>query len=267
MKLAFSTIACPNWKFSEIVASGKDLGFDGVEIRGIGSNMYAPKMSIFQPENLDATNKLLGDFKISLLASNACIAVPEKSEDAIREGKEYIDLASTLGVKYIRVMCTDVPYLDGGDFNTAVENYKTLASYGEKLGVTPLLETNGMFCNTKILAKCITDTGENNVGILWDIHHPYRYGEESIVETFDNIGHFVKYVHIKDSIVEDDKTIYKMLGCGDIPISEALNLLKNSGYDGYITLEWVKRWNKNIEDAGVVLPHFIEKIKEYAILN
>ena len=42
MKLAFSTLGCPNWPWREIYAAAKDLQVDGIEIRGIENEMYAP---------------------------------------------------------------------------------------------------------------------------------------------------------------------------------------------------------------------------------
>jgi len=37
MKIGFSTLGCPDWTLSEILATAKDLGYNGVEIRGIAS--------------------------------------------------------------------------------------------------------------------------------------------------------------------------------------------------------------------------------------
>ena len=42
MKLAFSTIGCPNWSYDEVVSTASDLGYDGFEVRGIGGEIYAP---------------------------------------------------------------------------------------------------------------------------------------------------------------------------------------------------------------------------------
>ena len=70
--------------------------------------------------------------------------------------------------------------------------------------------------------------------------------------TYSNIGKYIKYVHIKDSVMENDKVKYKVLGKGDVPVQEAQKLLKDNGYDSYVTLEWVKRWCPDLEDAGVV---------------
>jgi len=34
-------------------------------------------------------------------------------------------------------------------------------------------------------------------------------------------------------------------------------LLKENNYNSFITLEWVKRWCPELEDAGIVFSHFI----------
>jgi sugar phosphate isomerase/epimerase len=69
------------------------------------------------------------------------------------------------------------------------------------------------------------------------------------------------HVHIKDSIEKDGKIIYKMLGYGDVPVVEALHLLKEGGYKGHLSLEWVKRWLSDLEEPGIVFLHFINRVK------
>ena len=48
MKLSFSTLGCPRWTLKEIVATAKDLGFGGVEIRGIGDKINALETPSFR---------------------------------------------------------------------------------------------------------------------------------------------------------------------------------------------------------------------------
>ena len=48
MKLSFSTLGCPRWTLKEIVATAKDLGFGGVEIRGIGDKINALEIPEFR---------------------------------------------------------------------------------------------------------------------------------------------------------------------------------------------------------------------------
>ena len=51
MKLAFTTAGCPGWTFDEIFAAATDLSMDGIEIRGVGDEMYAPDCACFSPPN------------------------------------------------------------------------------------------------------------------------------------------------------------------------------------------------------------------------
>ena len=47
MKISFSTLGCPSWSWKEIYAAAKDLGFDGIEVRGVKNQIYAPKVPEF----------------------------------------------------------------------------------------------------------------------------------------------------------------------------------------------------------------------------
>ena len=50
MKLSFSTLGCPEWSFSDIVSAAKDMGYDGIEIRGVKNVMDVPRIPEFSPQ-------------------------------------------------------------------------------------------------------------------------------------------------------------------------------------------------------------------------
>lgn len=254
MKLAFSTIGCPDWSLDDIIAAASDLHYDGIEIRGIGGELYAPGIKQFAEgrERLAAKLESIG-VKISCLASGATFAAHEKKDASLTEAKAYIDLARELKVPFVRIMSTDKPYYDGGDVNLCKTLFKESVRYAEGTGVTPLMETNGLFVDTALLKAFLEETGG---GALWDVHHPFRFGGESVDETARNLRGLIKYVHLKDSVVVNGNTSYRIMGYGDVPIKDALRLLKEDGYDGYLTMEWVKRWNRELEEPGVVFAHF-----------
>lgn len=131
MKLAFSTIGCPNWSYDEVVSTASDLGYDGFEVRGIGGEIYAPDVKQFKPENIEKTKEKLKSLGlgITMLTSGASLAVYSEKEKAVAEAKAYIDLAEALGVPYIRVMCTNRPMPDGGDIQLCKRLYKEILSY------------------------------------------------------------------------------------------------------------------------------------------
>lgn len=263
MKFAFSTLGCPDWNFNEMISTAKDLNLDGIEIRGIDNEVFAPFAKPFREENLSKTKELLAskNINISLLATGACVSDSNHIESVFGEAMVYTDLAQKLGVKYIRIMITNKPYPEKADFDAAVYAFQRICDYADKKGIIPLIETNGILADSAVMKEFIESVNRKNSGVLWDIHHPYRYFNETPEYTYSNIGKYIKYVHIKDSVMENDKVKYKILGKGDVPVQEALKLLKDNGYDSYVTLEWVKRWCPDLEDAGVVFSHFANYVK------
>ena len=52
MKTSFSTLACPDFSWQDIYSMAKDFNFDGIEIRGLGDNIYSTKAAPFTDEEL-----------------------------------------------------------------------------------------------------------------------------------------------------------------------------------------------------------------------
>lgn len=264
MKLSFSTLGCPDWPLSEIVLAAADLKLDGVEIRGIENEMYAPLTKPFLPENIEGTLNRFSSagLEISMLTSAACLTGKDRGK-TLKEAHDYIDLAKRISCKYVRVLVTPYaqPTPSDGDVDDAVEPYRQICDYASTTGVIPLVETNGPLADSNAMAKFIEKTDRENAGVLWDIHHPFRFFGESPWDTAHNLENKIKYIHIKDSVIKEEKIVYKMMGCGDVPILEALKALKNIGYDSYISLEWVKRWNRDLEEPGIVFSHYASHLR------
>lgn len=263
MKFSFSTLGCPDWAWDVIFASAKDIGMDGIEVRGVGKQIYAPRSKPFLDENVEATKARLdaGNMEIPVFDTGAVLAREDRCTAGVLEAQDYIRLAAKTGTKYIRVMCVDVPEPCEADLRLCADMYERVCRFGEEYGVVPLIETNGPLADTAVMKEFMEGIKCENKGVIWDIHHPYRYFGESVETTLANIGQWMYHVHIKDSAIVDGKIEYRMLGRGDIPVKEALLALRDRGYEGYVSLEWTKRWNENLEEAGVVFPNFASYVK------
>ena len=258
MKLSFSTLGCPLWNFDEVITTAKDLGLSGVEIRGLAKEIYTPKIKEFLPEHIDATMKKLAQMnvEIPILTSAAALADEENGDAAYNEACEYVDLAAKIGTKYIRVMGTNKPEPSYGNFKQASMLYSSLCEYAKKKNVTPLIETNGMLASSKEMLAFINMSGADNAGVLWDVHHTVRYYYENPEETAAALGELIRHVHVKDSVVKNGKIEYRMMGYGDISVLDCVKALKNQNYGGYISLEWLKRYNPELQEPGIVFAHF-----------
>ncbi|HIX93482.1 MAG TPA: AMP-binding protein [Firmicutes bacterium] len=271
MKIAFSTLGCPDFSWTDIYSVAKDFGFDGIEIRGLGDNIFAVKASPFTDSQIDRTTATLNrlGLEIPCLTSGCCLKFADKLDEAIDEITAYIELAKKLNTSYIRVLADLDPAPAGEiDDDFMVKAIKRAAECAKGTGVTLLIESNGVYSDTKRLKKLLDGVNMREVAALWDIHHPYRFANESPEETVANLGSYIKYVHVKDSVMtvgDDGKPVikYKMMGYGDMPIPEMLRALRSIGYEGYISLEWVKRWAREIEDCGIVFPQFASYMREH----
>jgi len=266
MKFAFSTLGCPEWTWGEIKSAAADLGFDGVEIRGIRGEMYAPNLAIFQPEQLLPTLAELHRLSLSISClTTACFLFDKENiEKHMADARAYIDLAARIGVPNIRLLGDAAPEAgEGIDVDFVAANLKELAQYAADKRVYVLLENNGVFADSKVIVDVMQKVNHPSAGILWDVHHPFRYFGESAEYTYDMVKPWLRYIHMKDSIMVDGKCVYRMVGDGDEPNLEVLRLLKRDRFNGYVSLEWVKRWNRELTEPGIVFPRFISYVRRY----
>lgn len=259
MKLAFSTLGCPDFDWSDIYSLAKDFDFDGIELRGMGEDIFNLKGKPFAPENIAETKAHLEKLGLSIpcISSGCSLKFGEREEANIAELSDYIKLAGALGGAYIRILGDEKVFPDGEvDDATVIRQLLRLLPLAEQNNVTLLIETNGVYADTKRLANLLSHIESDNVGALWDLHHPYRVVGETPQQTVQNLGMFIKYTHIKDSLSQSGKVIYKLMGDGDLPIDACMRALRSINYEGFISLEWLKKYMPDLESAGVVFPHF-----------
>ena len=259
LKISFSTLACPNFSWTDIYSMAKDLGFDGIEIRGLGKPFTEAQL----PKTV-AKLKSLG-LEIPCLTSGACLKFKDKFEEVKNEITEYAKLAGKLNTSYIRILGDLNPAPNGDvDDEYVSECLKKLVPIAEEYNVTLLVETNGVYSDTARLAKLLESVNSRKVAALWDMHHPYRFNNESPETTVANLGEYIKYIQVKDSVIDENGNVkYMIMGSGDIPIKDMIAALDKINYTGYISLEWVKRWAPDLSDAGIVIPQFAEYMSPY----
>ncbi len=257
MKIAFSTLSCPNWSWSEITSAAKDLGFDGIGLRGVANEMFAIHATPFLDKNIEETKRKLMklDLEIPCLVTGCTLF--EDNDTMLDSCKKEIDLAERIGTPYIRFLGDSTPKPENEiDDSIVLKNILLLSDYAQGKKVTLLIETNGVFADSQFMADFMNKVERDNVGVLWDSHHPFRYMNESFKFTYNTLSKWIKYIQVKDSIIENGETVYKLFGQGDLNVESLIKLLVDKKYDGYISLEWVKRWNKHLEQASIALPHF-----------
>ena len=266
MKFAFSTVGCPDYQWSDVYSMAKDLGYDGIEVRGLGREFSTFNMQPFSEGEVGLTVKKLAELRLSIpcLSSGCVLKFADKREENLAQLKDYIHLAQKLNCPYVRVMGDYGAAPDGDvDDEVVASQLRELIPLAEECGVTLLLETNGAYADTARLRDLLTDLASDNVAALWDMHHPYRFMHESPEQTLQNLGTYIKHVHIKDSVIQDGRLVYRLMGDGDLPIADMMMALRSINYEGYVSLEWVRYWNRDMYDAGVVFPQYIHYMEAF----
>lgn len=258
IKLAFSTLGCPDWTFEEIYSAAADLGFSGIEIRGMGKEIYAPRIREFCEELPRTREKLQkAGLEIPLFTSGANLSATDPAA-AMCEAKEYVILCERAKVPYVRVLGDQNPQPgEAASLPVLAERFGEICDFARAHGVSVLVETNGVLADSAKMAELLDRTAADNLFVLWDVHHTYRFFHEAPEKTVRALGKVIRHVHLKDSLVENGQVRYKMMGGGDIPVAEAVSALSRVGYEGFYSLEWVKRWASELTEAGIVFPQFV----------
>lgn len=266
MKLAFSALGCPGFAWPDIYSMATDFGFSGIELRGLGDDIFSLRAKPFLPENLSQTSAFLKQkhLEISCLSTGSALKDADALPQTIEEIRSYCDVAAALSTPYIRIL-GDLTAQATGEVNDDIVlgALQELAPYAEQKGVMLLVETNGVYADTKRLSKLLQAVRSDAVGALWDMHHPYRFVGESPEQTVQNLGAYIKYTHLKDSVMLDGKVCYRMLGEGDLPVAGMVQALQSINYEGYISLEWLKAYQPDLQDAGIVFPHFAHYMQQF----
>ncbi|MEM3478800.1 MAG: sugar phosphate isomerase/epimerase family protein [Candidatus Bathyarchaeia archaeon] len=268
MKLSFSTLGCPNWDLQKIVRSAAEMGYDGVEFRGLLEDLDISRRPEFT-RDLNKTKRLLADYGISIsgisISARFAVVDPEEKREQFNEARQNMVLAAELGAPIVRIYGGRIPegYTRETIMPIIAQNLREIGDEAEDHDVTLALETHDDWIDTALCAQLMREVNHKRVRILWDLHHPYRMRGESPEETYRNIGQYTVSVHVKDSIVEDNKVKYVLLGEGDIPIKEMLKMLLEGGYRGYAIVEWEKRWHPELLDPEIVFPQYARKMREW----
>ncbi len=269
LKLAFSTLSCPEWTFEEICDAAQQYGYDGIEFRGVGKELDLPNVPEFAPAQIAVTRGKLEAAGLSAVCLSSSISVVEMTaaeidlHNAVSHAQRYIELAKEVGARYVRLFCGNIPpgMTRIAAMDRAAETLRRIGDFAQPRGVVAVVETHDQFCRTDQLMDLIRLANHPAIQVLWDIHHPYRLEGETIDHSMHNLDGRVRHIHVKDSVLnmDSDGYTYVPLGHGDIPIPDAMRALNKAGYDGYYALEWEKRWFPALEGPEMVLPQYVRQ--------
>ncbi len=266
MKLAYSSLACPAWTIEEAAEAAARYGYAAIEWRLADGATIGPDASAEVCRRLREAPAAHG-IEIACLDTSCRITQPSSAERAatIEAGQRMLDLAAELGAPFARVFGGALPVgtTRAEILAPTAEVLHTLGVYGSERGVTVALETHDAWTSSADVMELIREVALPSVKVLWDAHHTYRSGEQP-AQTLALMGDAIAYVHLKDSRSASGKAgewTYCLLNEGSVPLREICALLKRSGYDGYLSLEWEKKWHPEIAEPEIALPQAVPYLR------
>lgn len=176
--------------------------------------------------------------------------------------KKHIDVIHLMGIKVLRhdVTLFTLPnehmtiHYFNKHFSQIVKGSQLVADYANQLGITTTIENHGFNVQSSDRVQSVIHAvNRENFKTTLDIGNFLCIDEEPLVGVMKNIS-YAERVHFKDfyfrpyfanpgggewfRTVQNNYIRGAILGHGDINIREIIKIIKGSGYDGYLTVEF-----------------------------
>jgi sugar phosphate isomerase/epimerase len=256
-RIAFSTLAFPDADLATAVSLGRSWGYAGVELRLIDGELIDPAML---PGARAQVKRTLAAAGLPAVAVDTSIQLT--GEHPGTSLRQFLELASDWEAPLVRVFGGALPG-DGparrAQLEAAARVLEAAAPAAERLGVAIGVETHDAFSASAVLAELLALVDSTAVGAVWDSHHPHRMGERA-ADVWANLGRRILLAQVKDARPDSaraDGWQLVPLGEGEVPVRDMLALLSAGGYQGWVSVEWEKRWHPEIAEPELALPQHL----------
>ena len=266
-RLAFSTLGCPKWPFTQILDFASANGYSGIELRGILGDLDLPNRPEFAPSQIAATKKAIAAHGLSISdlggSSEMHHADPDKRAKSIADGKRFIDLAEQLDAPYVRIFGNKLEGDREECIHRVAAGMRELAIYAKPHQVTVIIESHGDFVTSPLLKQVLSEADHSNAALLWDAHHTFVDGHEEPEFTVRELGQWIRHTHLKDSVPQNGERHYVLTGKGEVPVKRQMQVLAATSYKGYFCFEWEKLWHPDIAEPEVAIADFARVVPGY----
>ena len=241
-----------------IISKAKEMGFDGIEFidLNVPDGMTEAEFAAELKAESDRVGLPIVAYTISanLLGENGLDAEVER---ICRK----IDIAEILGAKVLRhdaawSVPESIKSCSGFEqvLPTLVEGCKRVTEYAKAKNIVTSIENHGFFCqDSERVARIVTGVADGNFGVLIDIGN-FCCADENSAVAVGNLAPYAKHVHAKDFHIKSGNGLNpgdgffksrsgnylrgSIIGHGDIPVYQCLSVIRNSGYEGWLSVEF-----------------------------
>lgn len=265
MKIAFSTLACPDWTLTQVAQQAAAMGYLGVDLRSflsVQERMASDPMSV-EPGEIDEIFDNAGVRPLCLSTGvkfDKMIEPPllgrifVNEEAGVSDAKLFVDLADRAGIKFVRVFGCDLPAAEPVTWSMrrVTERLILAAQTCRNTDVRLLIENAGSFARSSQQLDLIERVNSQWLGASYNILAAVNAGE-CPVEGVRRLANHLSIVRISD--VDDDGNPVR-LGTGRFPIAKLIDTLREMSYEGWIVYEYPKLWSPDASiESSEALTH------------
>ena len=257
MNYSFMSFSTPDFSLKESLETAKRYGYVGFEPRLGLEHAHGIETSA-SAEFLVVARKVSEEIGVTLccLATSCTLAIPgEELATKISEAKRVIDLANKIQCCAIRVFGGNLPDELSREkaTDTLKQSLTQLATYAKGSNVYVCLETHDDWCDPFIVSEVAKESG---CAVNWDIMHTILTAKSQPEDSFKLLKPYIRHIHVHDGIRNNEERRLVPIGKGEVDHSIPIKLLKESGYSGFISGEWIG-W----EPWEIHLPRELELLK------
>ena len=239
-----------------LIALAKEMGFDGIEFAEIH-----PEEGYTKLQWAEKLGKEAEKYELEIPAYSIGADFLKDLDGEIERLKGEIDVCKALGCRLMRHDATSGYAKETRDqrgFNNAlpviIKGYKAVTEYAKTQGIRTAIENHGYFCQDCARVEAIINgVQDKNFGALVDIGN-FLCADENPAVAVGNMAPYAFHVHCKDfhfkagtELVPPDGFFMTrggnflrgaIIGHGVVPVKQCLKILKNAGYNGYLTVEF-----------------------------
>jgi len=256
MNYSFMSFSAPELTLKESLDTAYRFGYDGFEPRLVSNHGH--KIETTAPADYLVEAKKIADdagIAFACIATSCMFSDPGTADAHVDEAKRVIDLAEKLGSRAIRVFGGKIP--DGltreKSMDSIIGSLSKLAAYAKNSGVYVCIETHDDWHDPSYVAEIAKASG---CSVNWDIMHTDHTAKYPPKRVFELLKSYIRHIHVHDGAYIDGSLKFRPVGEGDVDHATPLKLLKQSGYEGFISGEWIG-W----EPWEVHLPREIAALK------
>jgi sugar phosphate isomerase/epimerase len=267
MKLAFSTLGCPDWDLAEVIAGAHSYGFDGIELRALSGSLDLPGRDEFAAERIVTTREYLKreGIEVCCVDTSCTFHSVDASERAaqVQVALVHADLAAKLGAPLIRVFPDKI---QPGAQREQTRDWiaACLHEIAEQMpvDVDVALETHGDFARAEAAVEIVELAIHPKVKLIWDVANSVAAGD-TIEQAAKIVQPHLAHIHLRDAkpVSGSEHWLPVLAGSGRVSFAGALAAIRSLNYDGYVSFEWEKYWHPEIEEPDVALPDFSNAIR------